>query len=136
MLGGSGWVKYYIELKNKKKNENELLVTEYLAQIETRLKSNRDIKNRIYEKYREASWGILESYVKKVNKGEDKRGIILLPSDISTIEQNNKEVIRLLTEYSGYSLSSEFEQASSKYIKYAQNWVNRASAISIRRAFS
>jgi len=53
LLGGSGWVKYYIELKNKKKNENELLVTEYLAQIETRLKSNRDIKNRIYEKYRE-----------------------------------------------------------------------------------
>jgi hypothetical protein len=57
-------VKYYIELKNMKKMENERIVTEYLAQIETRLKSNCDIKSRIQSLFLMHS---MQHYAKKLS---------------------------------------------------------------------
>lgn len=130
LFAGSGWLKYYFELKNNKKSESKRLLNDYLIQVKIRLESNLAIKNRIYSKYREGNWGILESYVVKVKNGIKKRDIILMAKDIATMEHNNCEIIKLLHEYSGHALLPEFDEAASKYINHAHNWVNRASVLS------
>lgn len=129
-FAGSGWFKYYLELRNKKKSENKRLLNDYLIQVKRRLDSNLVIKNRIYSRYREGNWGILESYIVKVKNGKEKRNIILMAKEIATLEQNNSEIIKLLNEYSGYALLPEFNEAAAKYIDHALHWVNRASALS------
>lgn len=130
LVAGGGWGKVYFDHKMAEETKNEQLKIQYLSKIKTLLETNKSIKDLIYAEYREGNWGVLESYVEKVKKGEDKVAIILMASDIGVMESNNKKAIELLTEYSGNVITSELDAAIPKFIKHAQNWVNRASQLS------
>lgn len=130
LTAGGGWGKVYFDHHVKTEQRNEELRVEYLAKVKTLLETNKSIKDRIYRDYREGNWGILESYVEKVKKGEDKVAILLMANDIATIKRNNEEVISLLTDYSGNTLTNEFKEAIPLYIGHAQNWVHRAENLS------
>lgn len=49
--------------------------------------------------------------------------------DITTIALNNQKIIDLLTDYSGNAKSNEFKEESKNFIRHAQTWINRWSAV-------
>ncbi|WP_207063997.1 hypothetical protein [Motiliproteus sp. SC1-56] len=129
LVAGGGWIKYYLEAESSAQEKNQQLVVDYLAPIEALLSDNLAIKNRIYEKYREGGWGILESYVVRMQRGTSPEENRLMTADIVVLVENNKRIMTLLTKYAGYTLTDDFKTESTKFRAHAQEWVNRWSAV-------
>src|SRR5262249_40890922 len=115
--------------RDTNRKDNEKLVSQYLAPIQMRLEANEAIKKRIYEQFREDKWGILESYVIKVKRKTKSGGVPLMRQDITTIALNNQKIIDHLMEYSGQIRSDNFKNESKTFIRHAQTWINRWSAV-------
>jgi len=129
LVAGSGWVKYYFEVDEREKAKNEQLVADYLAPINILLSDNLAIKNRIYEKYREGKWGILESYVIRMKRGASAEENRLMTADIAVLVENNKQIMGLLKKYSGYIVTDQFGEETIKFRVHAQEWINRWSVV-------
>ncbi len=128
-VAGGGWLQVYMTSQSEQKKENLKLISEYLAPINSRLEDNRALYDRIYEKHIVEGWGILESYVNRVNQSPHYAQLSLMTKDIAAMSTNNSEIVGLLTSYSGYALTEDFNIESAKFRKHANEWNNRWAAV-------
>jgi len=127
---GGGWLQVYMDSVERDSQENQKLIAEYLAPINTLLTDNKAIFDRLYEKHTVEPWGILESYVNRVNQSPPYKQLPLMRTDIATMSSNNSEIVGLLKSYSGYVLTDDFRNESDKFRKHAVEWNNRWAAVS------
>ncbi|MCP4266665.1 MAG: hypothetical protein GY777_14030 [Candidatus Brocadiaceae bacterium] len=126
---GGGWLQVYMESNERGSRENQKLVAEYLAPINILLTDNKAIYDRLYEKHTVDPWGILESYVNRVNQSPPYKQLSLMRTDIATMSSNNSEIVGLLKSYSGYVLTDNFLEESATFRKHAVEWNNRWAAV-------
>lgn len=126
LLVGSGWYQEYQKNQVTQLEANERLIIEYLQPIATLLTDNESIFRELRsEPYSEPGWGILESYLIKIQRdGVPKHA--LMKKRIDTLVQNNETMITLLTKYAAHVKTEAFRVQSERFrdhaIRYRDRW--------------
>lgn len=128
LIAGGGWGKYYLDKLADKEAESIRLIVEYLAPIQTLLQDNKKIHEELYASYLEPGWGILESYVEKV-QADGFAAHALMEKRIRSLDNNNDEILVLLKKYSGHVVTPKFNAQASEFREHAQAWSDRLAAI-------
>lgn len=126
LLIGGGWYQEYQKNQRTLVEANDRLIIEYLQPIATLLTDNESIFRELRsEPYSESGWGILESYLIKIQRdGVPKHA--LMKKRIDTLVQNNEAMITLLTKYAAHVKIEAFRVQSERFrdhaIRYRDRW--------------
>lgn len=129
LVVGGGWYQEYQKNQNAQVEANVRLIVEYLQPIATLLTVNESIFRELRsEPYSEPGWGILESYLIKIQRdGVAKHA--LMKKRIDTLVQNNEAIITLLTKYIPYIKTEPFRIQSEKFLDHAIRYRDRWQAL-------
>jgi len=127
LIVGSGWIEKTWDRRDELEQHHRELLVRYLCPIESSLKLTKNIKDELYNPtYRMNGWGILESYVRRVQiYGNDSLSVILMKQRIGTLVEKNKEMMDLIEGYEGHTVTQEFKTESAKFLDHALRWEDR-----------
>lgn len=125
LLGGSGWFKYYLEIRKSKRSEATTVLKVFLYKLQSILNQNKRIQEAIKKdsqfKSLEYSPDYLhENFFSALPETDYRK--LAWKTTIENIIEQNEEAVNLIHEYAGDILRPNFRKACNKYIDHASSW--------------
>jgi len=100
VVGGTGWIQFFLEKRDSAKRERERVVFEYLQPIQRYLEDNAAIFTELKgPRYSEPGMrGILETYLLRIRR-DGVSAHPIMRERITTLVKNNNQVVALLQSY-------------------------------------
>ena len=125
LIGGSGWVKYYLEQRERRKSQTALVLKAFLYKLRSILNQNKRMQEALKRDSQFDSLEYAPDYLQEKFFGAlpetDSRKVAWKTIIESLIEQN-EEAVRLLHEYAGEIARPEFRAACDEFIDHATEW--------------
>lgn len=146
VLGGTGWLQFFIARSDKQraaedaKNAlaqseaassraaHERWITDHLRPMTIALNDTKVAHDDMYRNDLVEGWGILESYVKKVQKDGYKKHA-LMRKRIEFVVRANEKVITLLDGYLPHALTDGFRVQAAEFRDHALRYSDRWAAV-------